>query len=63
MGEVIRLQFRTFRIAYTDGEGEDYVSDGYGSDWETRDRDEAQEYMINLAFQWPGFLFWVVIGR
>lgn len=62
MGDVIHLP-QICRIAYTDGEGEDYVSDGHGNDWETRDRVEADDYMISLTFSWPGILFWIVEGR
>lgn len=61
MGDVIRIP-PLLRIAYTDGEGESFVSDGYG-DWESRDRIEAEDYMIWLAEHWPGWLFWVVEGR
>lgn len=62
MGEVIRLPL-THRIAYTDGEGENFVTDGYGGEWETRDRDEANDYMVWLSENWPGMLFWIVVGR
>lgn len=62
MGEVIRIP-PLLRIAYTDGEGEEFVTDGHGNEWDTRDRIEAEDYMVSLTFQWPGMLFWVVEGR
>lgn len=62
MAEIIRIP-PIHRIAYTSGEDENYVTDGYGKEWETRDRIEAEDYMIWLAEHWPGYLFWVVVGR
>ena len=62
MAEIIHLP-QIHRIAYTDGESENFVTDGYGGEWETRNMIEAEDYMLWLAENWPGMLFWVVVGR
>jgi hypothetical protein len=51
------------RIAYTNGDGEEFVSDGYGGEYRTINRDEAESVMDGMARQWPDYLFWIVEGK